>query len=131
LKQGNYKLLKKKKSKIRNQRNNSRINARKKTNDGRFIRRINRYFLNKLTKTTALPGGIGTLEEILESMTWRQLNINKHRDGGLKPVILLNINGFYDDLIQMLDKIIEKKFLKKKHWVVINDPSEIMDALNE
>ncbi len=54
----------------------------------------------------ALPGGFGTLEELFEILTWGQLGLH------LKPVGLLNINGFYDDLMQLLDKMVTKGFLK-------------------
>ncbi len=57
----------------------------------------------------ALPGGIGTLEELLEIITWRQL--------GLYPgnVVILNIDNYFDPLIEMLDKAIDQHFMNPDH----------------
>ena len=53
-----------------------------------------------------LPGGFGTLEELFEIITWAQLGLHQ------KPIGLLNINGFYDDLNSMLETMVAKGFLK-------------------
>jgi uncharacterized protein (TIGR00730 family) len=55
----------------------------------------------------ALPGGIGTLEEVVEVMTWAQL------DRHVKPVLIVNINGFYDPLIALFDRMMKEGFLHK------------------
>jgi uncharacterized protein (TIGR00730 family) len=57
----------------------------------------------------AMPGGIGTLEEILEVATWHQLGIQ------LKPCGFLNVNGFYDHFIAFLDKMVEQGFFSEAH----------------
>jgi uncharacterized protein (TIGR00730 family) len=57
----------------------------------------------------ALPGGYGTLDELFETLTWAQ--IGEHS----KPVGLLNVNGYYDDLLKMLDRAVEEKFLFPEH----------------
>ncbi len=57
----------------------------------------------------ALPGGIGTLEELFEIWTWAQLG--HHR----KPCALMNVEGFYDPLIAFLDGVVERRFLKAEH----------------
>jgi len=54
----------------------------------------------------ALPGGFGTLEELLEIITLKQLRYHN------KPIVVLNVNGFYDGLIDVFEKIIELKFAK-------------------
>jgi len=54
----------------------------------------------------ALPGGMGTFEELFEILTWLQLGLHS------KPIGLLNVNHFYDDLIAMLEKMVKKGFLK-------------------
>jgi len=54
----------------------------------------------------AMPGGIGTMEELFEIFTWSQLALIK------KPVALYNINGFYDDIAHFLDKMVHEGFLK-------------------
>ena len=72
----------------------------------------------------ALPGGIGTFEELLEIITWRQLGLY---DGN---IVILNINGYYDNLLAMLDKAIEEKFMKPDHrrlWKVATTPAEAVD----
>ncbi|UNK44119.1 TIGR00730 family Rossman fold protein [Luteimonas sp. S4-F44] len=53
----------------------------------------------------ALPGGFGTMEEIFEMLTWRQLGI------GNKPCAFLDIDGFYAPLIGMIDRMVEERFL--------------------
>ena len=53
----------------------------------------------------ALPGGFGTLEEVFEMLTWRQLNI------GQKPIAFLNINGYYTPLMAMIEHMVAEKFL--------------------
>src|SRR5690606_2455515 len=57
----------------------------------------------------ALPGGLGTFDEILEIATWGQLN--QHQ----KPMMLYNVNGFYDALIMQLDRAVEDGFLPPQH----------------
>ncbi|MGG5209977.1 TIGR00730 family Rossman fold protein [Chryseobacterium sp. MIQD13] len=54
-----------------------------------------------------LPGGYGTLEEFFEMITWAQLGLHK------KPIGILNINGFYDDLIRLVQTMVDKGFLKQ------------------
>lgn len=58
----------------------------------------------------ALPGGLGTLEEILEVQTWSQLSLHQ------KPCALLNTNGFFDHLLRQLAHMVEQRFLKQEHF---------------
>src|SRR5690606_19445755 len=53
----------------------------------------------------ALPGGFGTLEEIIEMLTWRQLGI------GTKPCAILDVEGYYQPLVAMMDRMVEERFL--------------------
>ncbi|XVF08902.1 hypothetical protein REPUB_Repub07fG0044600 [Reevesia pubescens] len=55
----------------------------------------------------ALPGGFGTLEEIFQIASWSQLNIHQ------KPIGILNVNGFYDNLFSFLDHAVEQKFISQ------------------
>ena len=74
----------------------------------------------------ALPGGLGTFEEILEVATWRQLN--KHQ----KPMMIYNVNGFYDALITQLDHAVEEGFLPPQHRakvIVCNHAEQIYSAI--
>lgn len=57
----------------------------------------------------ALPGGFGTLEEILEFLTLKQLKLHN------KPIVFLNINGFYNPLIQLFENLYEAKFAKPEY----------------
>jgi uncharacterized protein (TIGR00730 family) len=75
----------------------------------------------------ALPGGIGTLEELLEIITWRQLGIYN------KPVVILNSGGFFDPLLSQLSKIEEEGFMRHSHneiWSVASTPKEALDQID-
>jgi uncharacterized protein (TIGR00730 family) len=61
----------------------------------------------------ALPGGIGTLEELIEVYTWSQLGIHR------KPLGVLNVNGYYDGLATFLDHAVEERFLRPQHRDVL------------
>jgi len=65
----------------------------------------------------ALPGGLGTLEELFEIVTWAQLGLHQ------KPIGLLNINGFYNDLIEMLETMTRRGFLRMENLelVIVDD----------
>lgn len=74
----------------------------------------------------ALPGGIGTLEEVIEVFTWLQLGLH------LKPVGLLNVAGFYDPLLRVLDHMRDEQFLTPEHHamlVVEPDAEALLDRL--
>lgn len=76
----------------------------------------------------ALPGGCGTLEELLEVITWKQLGIY------LKPIVILNTNGYYDPLLQMLERAVEERFMRPEHqaiWHVAYTPEEALDQLEK
>lgn len=74
----------------------------------------------------ALPGGCGTLEELLEIITWKQLGLY------LKPIVILNIDGYYDPLIAMLQNAINGNFMRKEHeviWLVATTAQEAVECL--
>ncbi len=74
----------------------------------------------------ALPGGIGTLEEITEVFTWLQLGLH------LKPVGILNVHGFYDLLLQFFDHLRDQQFLTPAHLAMLtvaSDPDSLLDRL--
>lgn len=69
----------------------------------------------------ALPGGCGTLEELHEIITWKQLGLY------LNPIIILNTNRFFDPLLEMLEKAIDENFMRRQHgdiWKVAQTPEE-------
>lgn len=70
----------------------------------------------------ALPGGFGTFEELFEMLTWAQLGLHT------KPIGLLNVGGFYDHLIKMMDHMNEEGFLRPQFRRLVLDKPEI-DAL--
>ena len=73
-----------------------------------------------------LPGGFGTLEELFEIITWAQLGLHQ------KPIGLLNINGFYDDLIKMLETMVAKGLLKMANFellIIDNDINMLLDKM--
>ncbi|MBK8501227.1 MAG: TIGR00730 family Rossman fold protein [Saprospiraceae bacterium] len=74
----------------------------------------------------ALPGGFGTLEELFEMITWAQLGLHQ------KPVGLLNIDGFYNALIELLNIMVDRGFLKdinRKMLLVNDDIDDLLQAM--
>lgn len=74
----------------------------------------------------ALPGGCGTMEELLEAITWKQLGLY------LNPIVILNVNGFFNPLLDMLQKAIDEQFMRQEHgqiWAVANTPEEAVQIL--
>lgn len=74
----------------------------------------------------ALPGGFGTLEELFEMLTWGQLGLHK------KPVGILNIDGFYDPLIALIQTMVDKGFLKPSNrdmLLVDNNIEALLDKM--
>ncbi|MCM1292441.1 MAG: TIGR00730 family Rossman fold protein [Bacteroides sp.] len=76
----------------------------------------------------ACPGGCGTFEELMEIITWRQLNLYRGQ------VVILNTLGYYDPLLQMLGKGIEQGFMRPDHtrlWYVATTPEEAVEMALE
>eukprot|EP00761_Pharyngomonas_kirbyi_P007979 gb/GECH01007990.1/.p1 GENE.gb/GECH01007990.1/~~gb/GECH01007990.1/.p1 ORF type:complete len:206 (+),score=65.52 gb/GECH01007990.1/:1-618(+) len=76
----------------------------------------------------ALPGGYGTFEELMEVITWQQLGIHD------KPIGLLNINGFYDPLLEFFRHSAEEGFIKEKYTNIVvaeSTPEKLIDKLKE
>ena len=74
----------------------------------------------------ALPGGCGTMEELLEIITWKQLGLY------FKPIIVLNIDRFYNPLLEMLQRAIDGHFMRPEHqgiWQVATTAQEAIDLL--
>ncbi|MER1985899.1 MAG: TIGR00730 family Rossman fold protein [Solibacillus sp.] len=73
----------------------------------------------------ALPGGPGTLEEIIEVISWAR--IGQHDN----PCILLNVDGYYDDLLNLFDKMVANEFLTEEHaqLIVVVDSVEALEGI--
>lgn len=76
----------------------------------------------------AMPGGMGTLEELFEMVTWAQLGIHA------KPIGLLNVNGFYDKLVAFVAHMVDEGFVKPAHaalFIVEDDPAALVRRLRD
>lgn len=76
----------------------------------------------------ALPGGLGTLEELFEVWTWAQLGHHA------KPCAVYNLGGFYDGLTQWLDHVVQEQFIKPQHrgmLIVESQPASLLKAMRE
>ncbi len=82
--------------------------------------------INKADCIIALPGGCGTIEELLQAITWKRLNLIS------SPIIIGNLNNYYLPLIQQLNKAVDENFMRKEHrqiWEVANSIPEIYDII--
>jgi len=76
----------------------------------------------------ALPGGCGTLEELLEIITWKQLGLY------LNPIVIYNVNGYYQPLLKTLEQAIGENFMSARHgnmWSEAHSPEEAVGQLCE
>ena len=76
----------------------------------------------------AMPGGIGTMEEFFEVLSWAQLGLHN------KPCGLLNVRGYYRRLVEFMDYAVEQDFLKAKHrelLLVESEPGELLDRFDQ
>ncbi len=74
----------------------------------------------------ALPGGLGTLEELFEALTWSQLSLH------IKPCGLLNVDGFFDALLAYLDHARDQRFIKPVHRALLleeSDPAALLERM--
>jgi uncharacterized protein (TIGR00730 family) len=75
----------------------------------------------------ALPGGYGTLEELFEAVTWTQLNYHR------KPIGILNVEGYYDALVDFLERAVAEGFVRSLHAglvIVDTDPDRLLDRMD-
>ena len=76
----------------------------------------------------ALPGGTGTLEELIEVITWKQLGLYR------KPIVILNINNYYDLLLKFFEQMSVQKFIRPMHthlWSVANSEEEALQLIEK
>ena len=75
-----------------------------------------------------LPGGSGTLEELLEVITLKRLGLFT------QPIIILNTDGYYEPLKKMLERCVSEQFMHPKHldmWTFVNEPHEVIPAIEQ
>lgn len=76
----------------------------------------------------ALPGGIGTMEELFECLTWKQLGLHD------KPVVILNTDGYFDPILAALDKMVAERFMRPVHrdamFAVVTRPEDVLPAIH-
>ena len=83
-------------------------------------------FLDNVDAVVALPGGTGTLEELLEAMTLKRLG------QFTKPIVILDTNGYYAPLRAMLEKCVTERFMKDKHlsmWSFVTEPEDVLPTI--
>lgn len=83
-------------------------------------------FIQNVDAIIALPGGVGTLEELLEAITWKRLGLVT------VPIVIVNTDGYYDPLIQMLDRCIREDFMHPDHtqmWSIVRRPEDVIAAI--
>src|SRR5215510_6073400 len=84
-----------------------------------------RFMLESSDGVIALPGGCGTLEELFEAITWKRLGLHT------KPIVLVNVNGFFDPCIEMLLRCVSERFMHDKHrdmWSVVSEPEDVITS---
>jgi hypothetical protein len=86
-----------------------------------------RTMIESADAVVGLPGGCGTLEELLEAITWKRLGLYAG------PIAILNYRGFFDPLLCMLERCISERFMDERHgkmWVAVREPEEVLPALH-
>jgi uncharacterized protein (TIGR00730 family) len=92
------------------------------------MRERKKRMIENVDAVVALPGGVGTLEELLEVITLKQLG------RFTKPIIIINTNGFYNSLLLLFDEMVDKRFMHHYHrkiWTVIENPEQLIQAYHD
>jgi hypothetical protein len=90
------------------------------------MRERKKQLTENVDAVVALPGGCGTLEELMEVFTLKRLG------KFTKPIIVLNTDGFYSHLELLIEKMIEERFMRPEHrhiWQMVSTPEEIIPAI--
>ena len=85
-----------------------------------------RLMIEEVDAIVALPGGSGTLEELMEAITWKRLGLHGH------PIVLVNVRGFFDPLVALLERCIAERFMDSRHramWTVVGSADEVVEAI--
>jgi uncharacterized protein (TIGR00730 family) len=83
-------------------------------------------FLEGVDGLVTLPGGSGTLEELLEAITLKRLG------QFTRPIVIVNTRGFYDPLRQMLERCVRERFMHERHlelWTFVDEPEQVVPAI--
>ncbi len=75
-----------------------------------------------------LPGGLGTLDEAFEMITWKQLRLHD------KPIVIVNVDGYWDKLVALIDHVIDSGFARpsaRRHFRVVDRVEDVIPALLE
>jgi uncharacterized protein (TIGR00730 family) len=76
----------------------------------------------------ALPGGSGTFDELFQAISWKRLGLH------VGPIVLVNLRGYFDPCLVLLEQAIAQRFMDKRHasmWTVVPSEDEVLDALRE
>lgn len=87
-----------------------------------------KQFMIGVDALITLPGGCGTFEELMEAITLKRLGVFT------KPIVILNLDGYYDRLLDMMNHAVDCGFLSERHldiWKVFEDPKDVLKAINE
>jgi uncharacterized protein (TIGR00730 family) len=87
-----------------------------------------RLMLEGADACIALPGGSGTIEELLECISLKRLGIF------VNPIVIVNVRGYYDPLVDMLEKCVREGFMDTRHrdmWQVVEGPHQVLDAIEK
>ena len=83
------------------------------------------YMCDQADYVITLPGGLGTMDEMFEMLTWLQLNLHA------KPIGILNFEGFYDPLLLQLDQMLASGFLRSSNRELLIDAGNVSDLLTQ
>lgn len=86
-----------------------------------------RAMLEGADAAIALPGGCGTLEELLEAVTWKRLALFTG------PIVLVNTRGYFDPLLAVLNRCIEERFMNERHaemWTIVERVDQVFEAIH-
>jgi len=92
----------------------------------RDIHERKRLMIQDANAVVALPGGSGTLDELLEAISLKRLALF------LGPIVVLNTRSYFDDLLLLLERCITERFMDPRHesmWSVVNEPTEVLPAI--
>ena len=86
----------------------------------------NTFIVEGTDAAVALPGGSGTLEELLETVTWKRLGLY------LAPIVLVNTQGYFDNVVSVLERCIKDRFMDERHrdmWSLVQGPEDVIPAI--